>query len=154
MSRSQLLREAGTLTLFWIFFILTDYGWERKKQRGLDVQPRPGRLGMQSERTEYEAFSWIRYLAVILLTYFNTIDVLNYERQVNDSMVSPTRMFWVFSALILCSVGLLAIDRSWDRMRRRGLTRVYEMAFWSYFWLRYPALFLATMTATKRGLQP
>ncbi len=109
---------------------------------------------MRSERAEYEAYSWIRYLAAILLTYLNTIDVFNYERQDNDTIVSPIRMFWAFSVLILFSIGLLAIDGFWDRMRRRRLTRVYEMAFWSYFWLRYPALFLATMTATKRGLQP
>lgn len=154
MSRGLSLLEAATVTLFWFFFILADFDWEKKKQRGLDVQARPGRLGMRSERAEYEAYSWIRYLAAILLTYLNTIDVFNYERQDNDTIVSPIRMFWAFSVLILFSIGLLAIDGFWDRMRRRRLTRVYEMAFWSYFWLRYPALFLATMTATKRGLQP
>jgi hypothetical protein len=154
VSHNFLLFAGGFLTLFWLFFMLADYGWEVKKCRGLDVQVRLRAFGMQSERAEYEWYSWIRYLAIILLAYLNSIGVIDSEPAANDGLVSPVRMVWAFSAVILFSIALLAIDRYWDRKRRCGLRRIHAAIFWSYFWLRYPALILATIAATKRGLQP
>lgn len=63
-----ILLAAGVVTSSWFFFMLADYGWERKKSRGLGIKDRPSKLGTQSERTDYEWYSWIRYLAVILVT--------------------------------------------------------------------------------------
>ena len=148
------LLAAGVLVFFWLFFMLADYGWERKKCRGLDARVRPSRFGMRSERAEYDWYSWIRYLVIILLTYINAVGAIDSQFQDTESHVSPVRMVWAFFAVILFSIALLAIDGYWDRRRKRGWSRIYAIAFWLYFWLRYPALILATITATERGLQP
>jgi len=145
---------AGILIFLWLFFMLADYGWERKKRRGLDSQVRTSWLGKRSERAEYEWYSWIRYLAVVLVAYLNTIAVIDSKSQDNEGLVSPPRMAWAFSVVIFFSIVLLAIDGYWDRRWRRGLNRTYARVFWFYFWLRYPALVLATITATRRGLHP
>jgi hypothetical protein len=134
--------------------MLADYGWERKKCRGLEAQARPSGFGMISERTEYEWYSWIRYLVIMLLTYVNAIRVIDFEAQNEEGLVSPVRTFWACSAVILFSIGLFAVDGYWDRRRRRGLSWSQASVFWSYFWLRYPALILATIIAARRGLQP
>jgi hypothetical protein len=73
VSHGILLLAAGVLTFFGCFFMLADYGWERKKCRGLATQARPSTFGMRSERTEYESYSWIRYLVIMLLTYVNAV---------------------------------------------------------------------------------
>jgi hypothetical protein len=152
VSHSFALFAAGVLTFFWLLFMLADYDWERKKWRGLDAQGRTGTFGMRSERAEYEWYSWIRYLVIILLTYVNAVGVIDSGRQNTESLVLPARMFWAFSVVILFSILLVAIDAYWDRRRQQGLSGIYGVVFWSYFWLRYPALILATITATERGL--
>jgi hypothetical protein len=129
----QLLAD-GFMTLLRVYFKLADYGWESKKCRGLDVQAPSGRFGQRSERAEHEWYSWSRYLAIILLTYLNSVGVIDSEAQYNERFVSPARMFWAFSAVILFSIVLLAIDGYWDRRRRRGLSRIHAGVFWSYFW--------------------
>jgi uncharacterized membrane protein len=134
--------------------MLADYGWERKKRRSLDSQVRTSWLGKRSERAEYEWYSWIRYLAVIFMAYLNTIAVIDSKLQDNEGVVSPLRMVWASSVVIFLSIVLLATDAYWDRKWRRGLNGTYARVFWFYFWLRYPALVLATITAAKRGLQP
>lgn len=134
--------------------MLADYGWEAKKGRGLDMQVRLPAFGMQSERAEYAWYSWIRYLVIILLAYLNSIGAIDSEPPDHDGLVSPARMVCAFAAVIVFSIALLAIDGYWDRRRRRGLSGIHAAIFWSYFWLRYPALILATIIATKRGLQP
>jgi hypothetical protein len=154
MSHGLLLFAAGVLTFFWFLFMLADYGWERKKCRGLDAQAQPRTFGAQSEQVEYEWYSWIRFFVTMLLTYLNAVGAIDSEPKYNDGLVSPVRMFWSFCAVILFSIGLLAIDGYWDRKRRRGLSGRQKSIFWSYFWLRYPALILATITATKQGLHP
>ena len=154
MSHSLVLLSAGVVTFSWLFFMLADYRWEKKKRRGLDLKVRPARFGTQSERAEYEWYSWIRYLAVILVTYLNTAGLMTSEPGNTEGIVSPIRIVWAFSFVIFLSIVLLAIDGYWDRMRRRGLNRIHASLFWSYFWLRYPVLIWTTITATKRGLQP
>ena len=154
MSHSLVLLAVGVVAFSWLLFMLADYGWERRKCRGLDAQGRPSRFGMRSERAEYEWYSWIRYLVIILLTYINAVGVIDSEPQQTEILVSPVRMVWAFSAVILLSSALLAIDGYWDRRRQRKLSRIHAGVFWAYFWLRYLALILATITATKRGLQP
>jgi hypothetical protein len=149
-----LLPAAGVLAFFWLFFMLADYGWERKKCRGLEAQARPSAFGMISERGEYRWYSWIRYLVIMLLTYVNAIGVIDSEAQNEEGLVSPVRTFWACSVVILFSIGLFAIDGYWDRRRRRALSWSQASVFWSYFWLRYPALILATIIAARRGLQP
>jgi hypothetical protein len=143
----------GSLTLLWFFLMLADYGWECRKRRGLDSQLRPGAFEMRSERAEYESYSRMRYLAVIVLTYLNSAAVIDSEARDNALFVSPGRLFSVFFLAILFSAILLAIDSYWDRRTRRGLTGIPAGLFWSYFFLRYPALILATITATKMALQ-
>jgi hypothetical protein len=154
VSYSLLLLAACVLILFWLFFMLADYSWERKKCRGLDACVRPGTFGTRSERAEYEWYSWIRYAVIILLTYVNTIGLIDSKLQERESFASPSRMFWTFSIVILFSIALLAVDGYWDRRRAHGFSRIYTRVFWSYFWLRYPILIIATITATMRGLQP
>lgn len=154
MSHSLFLLAAGVLTFVWLFFMLVDHDCERKKCRGLDAQVRASRFGMRSERAEYEWYSWIRYLVIILMTYVNAVGVIDSEPQHTEGLVSPVRMVWAFSAVILFSSALLAIDGYGDRRWQQGLSGIYAMAFWSHFWLRYPALILATITATERGVQP
>ena len=142
------------LIFLWLFFMLADWGWERKKRRGLDLVVRTSWLGNRSERSEYEWYSWIRYLAVILVVYLNTFAVIDSKSPGSEGLVSPLRMVWATSIVIFFSIVLLAIDSYWDRSWRRGLNRKYARVFWFYFWVRYPALVLATITTTKRGLQP
>jgi hypothetical protein len=131
-----------------------DYGWERKKRFGLDVQARSAAFCKWSEQTDYELYSWIRYLVIMLLTYVNTVGVIAAEPESVEGLISLVRLFWTFSVAILFSIILLAIDRYLDRSRRRGLNRIQASFFWSYFWLRHPALILVTLSAAKRGLQP
>ena len=145
---------AGILIFLWFFFMLADYGWERKKRRGLDSQVRTIWLGAGSERAEYEWYSWIRYLTVVLVAYLNTIAVIDSKSQDNEGLVSPPRMVWAFSIVIFSSIVLVAIDGYWDRRWHRGLDGTCAGVFWFYFWLRYPALVLVTIIATRRGLQP
>jgi len=145
---------AAILIFLWVFFMLADWGWEKKKRRGLDLVVRASWLGNRSERGEYEWYSWIRYLAVILVAYLNTFAVIDSKVPGSKSLVSPLRMVWAASIVIFFSIVLLAIDSYWDRRWRCALNRTYARVFWFYFWLRYPALVLATITATKRGLQP
>jgi hypothetical protein len=152
VSHSVLLFTGGFLTFFCLFLILADYGWESKKRRGLDARVRPSAFGMRSERSEYEWYSWIRYLVIILLAYLNSVGEIASVPAQNESLASPLRMVWAFSLVILFSVVLLAVDEYWDRKRRRGLNGLLAGVFWSYFWLRYPALILATIAATKAGL--
>ena len=154
LSHSFLLFAGSVLVLAWLFFLLADYSWEKKKCRGLNAQVQSGKFGMRSERTEYECYSWVRYLAIILLTYVNTIGVIDSEPQDSDGLVSPVHMLSAFSVVILFSIGLLAIDGYWDRKRQHRLSGICATVFWPYFWLRYPALILATIVATRRGLQP
>jgi hypothetical protein len=148
------LLAAGVITFSSLFFILADYGWEKRKCRGLDAKVRSGGFGTQSERAEYEWYAWIRYLAVILVTCLNTTWLMNSEPQNTEPLVSPSRMFWAFSVVIFVSIVLLATDCYWDRRRQRRLSRIHASLFWSYFWLRYPFLVWMTITATRRGLQP
>jgi hypothetical protein len=148
------LLRAGVLTFFFAFFTLADYSWERRKARGLNEQHRPSAFGKQSERREYEWYSWIRYLVIILLTYMNAAAVVDSETREIDLSVSPTRMLWGLSDVLLLSIALFIIDGFWDRRRQRGSGGVEAGVFWSYFWLRYPALILATIAATKHALRP
>jgi glycosyltransferase involved in cell wall biosynthesis len=154
VSTSLVLIAVGVVTFLWLFFMLADYGWERKKCRGLDVVVRPNRFGMRSEKTEYEWYSWIRYLAITLLTYVNAVGVIDSGPQGTVRLVSPIRMFWASAFVILFSILFLAIDGYWDRRRRHGLSIVHARFFWSYFWLRYPVLISLTVIAAKRGLRP
>lgn len=132
--------------------MVADYGWERRKRRGLDAQVRPGKIIMRSERAEYGWYSWTRYALIILLTYLNSAAVINFNPTGNESLMSPGRVVVAFSAVILISIALRAIDGFWDRKRQRGLCGRHATLFWSYYWLRYPVLIVATITATKRGL--
>ncbi len=154
MSYGLVLLATGVVTLFWLFFMLADYGWERKKRLGLDVQARSATFCKWSEQTDYELYSWIRYLVIMLLTYVNTVGVIAAEPESAERLISLVRLFWAFSIAILFSITLLTIDRYWDRSRRRGFNRIQASFFWSYFWLRYPGLILVTLSAAKRGLQP
>jgi hypothetical protein len=56
---------------------------------------------MRSERAEYESYSWIRYLVIMLLTYVNAVGVIDSEAQNKEGLVSPIRMFWSFSVVTL-----------------------------------------------------
>ena len=85
-----LLLAAGVLMFFSVFFSLADYGWERKKCRGLDALARPSTFGMRSERAEYEWYSWIRYLVIMLLTYVNTVGVIDSEAQNKEGLRLPS----------------------------------------------------------------
>ncbi len=147
-----ILLGGGVLTFFWLLFMLADYGWERKKRRGLDLQVRTNWLGKRQERATYEWYSWIRYLAIILLTYINVVGVIDSEPEKNAGLASPLRMFWLLSIVILFSIALLAIDGYWDRQWRYELSSIQKTVFWLYFWLRYPVLILATIQLTRRGL--
>ena len=49
---------AAILIFLWVFFMLADWGWEKKKRRGLDLVVRASWLGNRSERGEYEWYSW------------------------------------------------------------------------------------------------
>lgn len=153
VSRSFVLLGAGVLTFLYLFLIIADYGWENKKRRGLSLQTRTTRLGKRSERAVYEWYSWIRYLGIILLTYINAMSVIESEPGKTAAFESPVRMFWLFLIVILFAIALLEIDGYWDRQRRQGLNGIQTALFWSYFWLRYPALILATIQATRQGLQ-
>jgi hypothetical protein len=97
--------------------MLADYGWERKKCRGLDIQVRPVTLGMRSDRAECEWYFWIRYLVTILLAFVNAVEVVDSEPQHAESRVSRVRIFRAFSVVIFFSILLLAIDGYWDRRR-------------------------------------
>ncbi len=152
MLHGLLFLAGGILASLWLFFMLADYGWERKKGRGLNAQARPGTFGLRSERAEYEWYSWARYLAIILLTYINTVGFLDSQSPNTGNLISPIRMVRAVSIAIFFSIVLLVIDSYWDLTRRRGLSGIYASIFWSYFWLRYPSLILVTITATKRGL--
>src|SRR5580704_9565811 len=88
-SPSIILIVAGALTFFWLFFMLDDYGWERKKCRGLDTQARPHMFGKRSEQAEYAWYSRGRYLAIILLTYLNSVGVIDSDLQDNYGFASP-----------------------------------------------------------------
>ena len=153
MSHSFVLLGAGVLALLYLFLMMADYGWENKKRRGLSLQTRATRLRKRSEQVEYEWYSWIRYLGIILLTYINATGVIESEPRKIAVFESPVRMFWLFLIVILFAIALLEIDRYWDRQRRQGLNGIQTALFWSYFWLRYPALILATIQATRQGLQ-
>ena len=83
-----ILLGGGVLTFFWLLFMLADYGWERKKRRGLDLQVRTNWLGKRQERATYEWYSWIRYLAIILLTYINVVGVIDSEPEKNAGLAS------------------------------------------------------------------
>ena len=123
------------------------------KRRGLNSQVRTSWLGAGSQRAEYEWYSWIRYLTVVLVAYLNTIAVIDSKSQDNEGLVSPPGMVWAFSIVIFFSIVLVALDGYWDRRWRRGLDGTCAGVFWFYFWLRYPALVLVTIIATRRGLQ-
>ena len=148
MSFGFLLLAAGTLIFFWLFFMLADYSWESKKLRGLDSAVRPGG---SSEKAEYRWYSWVRYLTVIALTYVNAFVLVGSQIPGREN---PSRVLAAISLVIVFAIMLLMIDSFWDRSRRRGLSRIHAGVFWSYFWLRYPALILATIAAATRGLQP
>jgi hypothetical protein len=152
VSQSMVLLGAGILILFWFFLMLEDYSWEKRKCNGLDVEVRSSGFGKQSEQAEYDDWCWIRYPAIILVTFLYSVMVIGSKPQGNTGLVSTWRMIWAFSPVILFSIALIAIDRYLDRRRRGGLSRSQTCAFWTYFWLRYPALILATITATKWGL--
>jgi hypothetical protein len=145
-----LLVAAGTLTFFWLFFMLLDYSWEDKKLRGLDPSVRPIALGSSSERAEYRRYSWVRYLTIVTLTYINTL-VLTVSRVRGEE--NSARVLGATALILLVATVLHAVDSFWDRKRRRGLRRIEAGIFWSYFWLRYPALILATVTAGKWAIQ-
>lgn len=149
MPHSIVLPGLAIFACFYAFFMLADYGWEKKKQRGLD---RCVRTGKWSEATEYEWYSWIRYLAVILLTYSNAVPALESDPERNDGPKSPVRLLFLFCIVILFSIALLAIDGYWERYRPRRFNKTQTAAFWSYFWLRYPALIFVTIQLARRGL--
>ncbi len=153
MSHSFVLLSAGVLAFLWLFLMMADYSWENKKSRGLSRETRTTRVGKRSEQVEYEWYSWIRYLGVILLTYLNATGVIESEPRRIAAFESPVRMFWLFLIVILLAIALLEIDGYWDRQRLQGLNGIQTALFWSYFWLRYPALIVATIQATKQGLQ-
>jgi hypothetical protein len=153
VSSNLALLGGGVLIFFLLFFMVADYGWERRKRRGLDAQVRPGKFILRSERAEYEWYSRTRYALIILLTCLNSAAVANSNPTSNESLMSPERVVVAFSAVILISIALGAIDGYWDRKRQRGLTGRHGALFWSHYWLRYPVLILATIAATKRVLQ-
>lgn len=149
MSHSLILLGLFILVGLYAFFMLADYGWERRKLRGFDPDVPEGEW---SEARQYAWYSWIRYLAVILLTYINAIAIIESRREQNEGLQSPLRMLWLFCIVVLFSVALVAIDGYWERYRLRGLNNSQTALFWSYFWLRYPALIFITIQLTTRGL--
>jgi hypothetical protein len=149
MSSSELL-AAATLAFFWMLFMLADYSWEKKKRRGLDSRVR-SRSGFPTERAEYQWYSWIQYLLTILLTYINALVLLTSQDQHEEN---PIRLLEAISLVIMLSIVLLLFDGLWERERRRGQPGICSVIFWSYFWLRYPVLIVATLQAAKLGLQP
>ncbi len=146
------LLGGGTVAFFWLLLMLADYGWERKKRRGFAPGPLPDRREQLRERTTYGWYSWVRYLIIILLTYINTVAVLNSGPDNHESFVSPLRVVSLFLIVILFSIALLIIDGYWDR-RRGELMGSRKTLFFLYFWIRYPALIFATIQLTRRGFE-
>lgn len=140
----------GTLVFFWLLFMLADYSWETKKHRGLDSRVRARPSGFPTETAEYRWYSWIQYLLTILLTYLNALVLLTSEDRHEEN---PIRLLGAISSVITLSIVLLFFDGLWERKRRRNLSRICSVIFWSYFWLRYPALIVATLQPAKFGLQ-
>lgn len=154
MPHSLVLLAACVLTFFWLFSVLADYGWETRKRRTLVTPARLGALRKPSERREYAWYAWIRYLMTILIAYVNAMGLIGSEPQRAATVLSPFRTLCAISAVILFSIALLAIDGYWDRSRQGPPTAIRAWIFWFYFWLRYPALILATFEATSRTWQP
>jgi hypothetical protein len=134
--------------------MLDDYGWEKKKRRGLSTELRPGIFGMRSEQAEYTWYSRGRYLVIVLLTYLNSVGLISASSGPAASADAPVNAAWAFSAVIVFSILLIMVDDYWDQWRRDRLSRGRAFIFWLYFWLRYPVLIIATIIATRRGLQP
>jgi hypothetical protein len=150
MSHNVLLAGLFAFGGFYAFFMLADYGWEKRKRRGLDRRARRGRW---SEEAEHSWYSWTRYLAVILLTYLNAVVFIQSQPDQLDQTASPVRILLLLGIAVLFSIALLALDGSWDRSKQRGMNRAQSAAFWSYFWLRYPALIILTVQLTRHGFR-
>ena len=70
----------------------------------MDVQARSAAFCKWSEQTDYELYSWIRYLVIMLLTYVNTVGVIASEPESVEGLISLVRLFWTFLVAILFSI--------------------------------------------------
>jgi hypothetical protein len=138
------------LVLFCMFFLVADYSREVKKRRPFRVAQ--GERGGTKGGPGSWWHSWVRYLAVILLTYVTSMWIFDGGSARNTAVVSPARLLCLAWVLLLFSIALLATDGYWDLKHRKGLSGAQRAAFWSYFVLRYPLLIVGTMQVIRRGL--
>jgi hypothetical protein len=152
VAHSLFLFGAIVLVLFSLFFLAADYGREVKKRRPFKVEQ--GDSGAVNGGPGRWWYSWVRYLAVILLTYITYLWVFDPHSGRSAAFTSPSRVLCLGWVLLLFSIALLATDGYWDlKLRRgRGLSGPQRAAFWSYFVLRYPLLIVGTMQVIRRGL--
>ena len=142
----------STMACVCALLLLADYGWERRKRDAANRQASAVWIGPSYKPAEYRSYSWIRYLAIILITYINVEPILTSEPPTQPVLFSPARIFYLFSLVVLLSIAFLKIDNYWDRRRARTITTPQAFLFWCYFWIRYPALIAATIQATRGGL--